>query len=38
MNPEVSLRNVSKDIYSIGYDESKAPSNMDFMLGVNVTF
>lgn len=38
MNPEVSLRNVSKDIYSIGYDESKAPSNMDFMLGINVTF
>jgi TonB-linked SusC/RagA family outer membrane protein len=38
MNPEVSIRNVSKDIYSIGYDESRAPSNMDFMLGVNLTF
>ncbi|MDR1023341.1 MAG: SusC/RagA family TonB-linked outer membrane protein [Prevotellaceae bacterium] len=38
MNPEVSLRNVSKDIYSIGYDESKAPSNMDFMFGLNATF
>jgi TonB-linked SusC/RagA family outer membrane protein len=38
MNPEVSIRNVSKDIYSIGYDESRAPSNMDFMFGVNVTF
>jgi hypothetical protein len=38
MNPEVSVRNVSKSIYSIGYDESKAPSNMDFMFGVNATF
>ncbi|MDR1342487.1 MAG: SusC/RagA family TonB-linked outer membrane protein [Prevotellaceae bacterium] len=38
MNPEVSIRNVDKDVYSIGYDSSKAPSNMDFMLGINMTF
>ena len=38
INPEVSIRNVSKDIYSIGYDESKAPSNIDFMMGINLTF
>ncbi len=38
MNPEVSIRNVSKDIYAVGYDKAKAPSNIDFMLGVNVTF
>ncbi|MDR1417078.1 MAG: SusC/RagA family TonB-linked outer membrane protein [Prevotellaceae bacterium] len=38
MNPEVSIRNVSKDIYSIGYDESKAPSNIEFMFGINATF
>jgi TonB-linked SusC/RagA family outer membrane protein len=38
MNPEVSIRNVSKDIYSIGYDSSRAPSNIEFMVGVNMTF
>jgi hypothetical protein len=38
MNPEVSIRNVSSDIYSIGYDTSRAPSNIEFMTGVNVTF
>lgn len=38
MNPEVSVRRKADDLYSIGYDTSKAPSNMDFMLGVNVTF
>jgi hypothetical protein len=38
MNPEVSVRNVSTDIYSIGYDTSKAPSNMEFMFGLNATF
>jgi TonB-linked SusC/RagA family outer membrane protein len=38
MNPEVSIRNVSKDIYSIGYDESRAPSNIEFMMSVNLTF
>jgi hypothetical protein len=41
MNPEVSIRNTAKsegDIYSIGYDTSKAPVNMNIMLGVNVTF
>jgi TonB-linked SusC/RagA family outer membrane protein len=38
MNPEVSIRNVSSDIYSIGYDTSRAPSNVEFMMGVNMTF
>ena len=38
MNPEVSVRNVSSDIFAIGYDNSKSPSNMDFSLGLNVTF
>ena len=38
MNPEVSVRNVSSDIFSIGYDSSKSPSNMDFSFGLNVTF
>ena len=38
MNPEVSIRNVSSDIYSVGYDKSKSPANMNFMLGVNATF
>ncbi|MDR1672120.1 MAG: SusC/RagA family TonB-linked outer membrane protein [Bacteroidales bacterium] len=40
MNPEVSARpsNSATGLYSIGYDNSKAPSNMDFSLGLNVTF
>jgi len=38
MNPEVSVRIKAGDIYSIGYDDSKSPDNMDFMFGVNVTF
>ena len=38
MNPEVSVRNVSKDIFSIGYDNSKSPNNMDFSFGLNATF
>ncbi|MDR3365861.1 MAG: SusC/RagA family TonB-linked outer membrane protein [Prevotellaceae bacterium] len=38
MNPEVSIRNVASDMYSIGYDTSKAPSNIEFMFGVNMTF
>jgi len=38
MNPEVSVRNVSRDIFSIGYDHSKAPNSMDFIMGLSVTF
>jgi TonB-linked SusC/RagA family outer membrane protein len=40
MNPEVNIRNVasSAGIYQIGYDSSKSPSNMEFMLGLNVAF
>jgi len=38
MDPEVSVRNVSRDIFSIGYDSSKSSKNLDFSLGLNVTF
>jgi len=41
MNPEVSIRNTAtkeSEIYSVGYDKSKAPANIRFMLGLNLTF
>jgi TonB-linked SusC/RagA family outer membrane protein len=38
MDPEVSFKSLSKDIYQIGYDESKAPRAKTFTLGLNLTF
>jgi len=40
MNPEVSARPSASEsgIFSIGYDKSKAPSNIEFSFGLNVTF
>ena len=40
MNPEVSARPSASEsgIFSIGYDKSKAPSNIELSLGINVTF
>jgi len=40
MNPEVNARPKADEsgIFSIGYDKSKAPSNIEFSLGMNFTF
>ncbi|MDR1667005.1 MAG: SusC/RagA family TonB-linked outer membrane protein [Bacteroidales bacterium] len=42
MNPEINMRNLANagagELYSIGYDRSKAPSNIEFSFGLNVTF
>ena len=40
MNPEVSARPKASEsgIFSIGYDSSRAPQNIEFNLGINITF
>ncbi len=38
MDPEVSFRSLSKDIFQIGYDTSKAPRPKTFTLSLNLTF
>ncbi|MDR0844871.1 MAG: TonB-dependent receptor, partial [Tannerella sp.] len=40
MNPEINMRNIASagELYSIGYDTSKAPSDIQFTFGLNVTF
>jgi len=39
MNPEVNIRNISSNnIFSIGYDGSRSPNNIDFNVSLMVTF